>query len=184
MPDLEDRGETDLEESFEKGEPHKDVQMTTLIEKLKPRLRRELEEQLRVKESMKIQLGVRLQLYQLRPDGKGYHYKQANLTIISGTRTMTKASLSDVADELLNDLSQDVEGTLIESSQWKIRRIPMAFIKVYKIEGCKGLVLHPDPAALQQRQMRLNQYPKRRPRMLQVVYEIPPNRSRRSTTTA
>ena len=31
MPDLEDRGETDLEESFEKGEPHKDVQMTTLI---------------------------------------------------------------------------------------------------------------------------------------------------------
>jgi hypothetical protein len=79
MPDLEDRGETDLEESFEKGEPHKDVQMTTLIEKLKPRLRRELEEQLRVKESMKIQLGVRLQLYQLRPDGKGYHYTASEL---------------------------------------------------------------------------------------------------------
>ena len=65
--------------------------MTTLIEKLKPRLLRELEEQLRVKKSMKIQLGVRLQLYQLKPDGKGYHYRQANLPIISGTRTIRRA---------------------------------------------------------------------------------------------
>jgi hypothetical protein len=58
---------------------------------------------------------------------------------------MTKASLSDVADELLNDLSQDVEGTLIESSQWKIRRIPMTFIKVYKSRVARGSSYIPTP---------------------------------------
>ena len=42
-------------------------------------------------------------------------------------------------------MSQDVEDTLIESSQWKIRRIPMAFIKVYKTRVARGSSYIPTP---------------------------------------
>ena len=85
MPDLENMEKQLLEKSFEEGEPNGDVEFANLKERLLAKVVKQVEEQLRVKGSMKIQLGVEFQLYRLTQlvlSGK-LEYQQADFKTIS-----------------------------------------------------------------------------------------------------
>ena len=146
MPDLEDRATTRLEENFEHGEPHRDVQFHRLVEKLQPRLERQLQEQLNAKQSMKIQIGADFQLYKTYVNDNGdLVYEQSNNKVSSKVVSLTRSNLSDTVQNLLGVVGNGIEDALTEGSGWKIRRIASVFIKVHKTRIARASSYIPTP---------------------------------------
>ena len=142
MPDLTEdgsRASTTIDESFENGAPNRDVNYELLIARIKDKILELTSDALSNKESMKIQLGGNFQLYRLKNHESGHiEYIQHNMYCKTKVMNITKLTLNDIIDNLINDLGDKLLSEKQQDSGWKIRRIVGIFIKAYKTRPARG----------------------------------------------
>jgi len=141
MPDLNEYeyAKAGLNKDFEKGVPNKDVNYDLLIERLKSRLMEQLENILRIKESVKVQLKGVFQFYKKNPTGrKKSEYEQSNKHRTTPIMQLTRANLEEVFNSLVEKLFNEMMSEKMNGSGWKVRRIPSVSIIVYETRPARG----------------------------------------------
>jgi hypothetical protein len=147
MPDLIDDSYSTkvIQTSFEKGAPHRDANLELLLARLKDQILKQIKDVLENKESVKIQLGGLLQLYKLRQKDNELEYVQSNQHTATKARVITRATLDDSVNELINNLVLELLSEKQQDSGWKVRRIPAIFIQVYQTRPSRGASYIPTP---------------------------------------
>ena len=110
-----------------------------LIERLKSRLMEQLDDILRLKEGVKVQLKGVFQFYKKNPTGlKKIEYEQSNKHRTTSIMQLTRANLEEAFNSLIEKLSNEMMSEKMNGSGWKVRRIPSISIIVYETRPARG----------------------------------------------